>query len=507
MSSTGSPGRTPGSPVIRARQLVGATSASAATTLWLALLGLLTTPYMLHELGAAAYGVFALITIVSAYLSNLEFGFGHALVRFAARAHATGDEVQERRVLETSLAVFFAAALVAGGAAFLLAPRVVRSFATVPAGIQDEAVNAARYGAGILFFALMATFFQSTLAGLGRFQAVVAMRAIGGTLISASAVATVAFGGELDDVLLVQLLVGSVSFLVLAALVSGRGRWLLPRFHRPTASEMARYAGFVFLAGLAYQLMLQGPPTVLAGHVDTAELATYTVPAIVLQQVTLLATSASLGFLPLASAESASADRSRLAAIFRSHVRLSLLVMGPIAAYLAIFAEPLLATWIDADFAAEAADPLRFLSAAAIVLAISGPPADVARGLGRPAWIVAYTVSAAALEIVLALALVSRHGAAGVAAGMWIGLTLATLPLLLIVARRLLDLPSAALAAAVAPVLLAVLALTGLYAAGAALGGAFAGAIVTGTIATAAYAAVVWTKVLDDGERRALSRR
>ena len=95
--------------VIRARQLVTAAGGSAATTGWLALLGLVTTPYMLHELGTAAYGVFALVTIVSGYLSNLEFGFGHALVRFLARAHGMEDRVQERRVLETSLAVFLPA--------------------------------------------------------------------------------------------------------------------------------------------------------------------------------------------------------------------------------------------------------------------------------------------------------------------------------------------------------------------------------------------------------------
>ena len=495
------------SPIIRARELVGAAGGSAAATLWLALLGLLTTPYMLHQLGAAAYGVFALISIVAAYLSNLEFGFGHALVRFAAKAHGEGDAVAERRVLETSLAVFLVAGTTAGAAAFALAPHVVHSYGNVPSGLQDDALTALRLGAVILLYALLSTFWTCALVAVGRFSIVVASRVVTGTLVSLAAVLTVAFGGGLGDVLLAQLVIGTASlgFLVVAATAT-QGYLARPRIHRPTFKAMARFSGFVFVAGLAFQLMLQSPPTVLAAHVSTAELATYAIPAIVLQQLLMLASSASLGFLPMASAESAGTDRTRLASIFGSHLRLTLLVMGPIVAYLAVFAETLLSAWIDDAFAAQAAGPLRFLAVGALIVALGAPPADVVRGLGRPGWLVVYAVGASAIEIVAALALVTEHGAAGVAFALLLGVGLATPPLIVAVAHRLLGISVSELTRSVARPLAAVLAAAGAYALASALDSSFAVAILTGFVATGLYAWVVYRGVLSEPERRALRR-
>ncbi len=75
---------------VSAPQLASLSVGIGSVTLWLGLLGLVTTPIMIHHLGATRYGVFALISIMSAYLMNLEFGFGTATVRFLARAYAAG---------------------------------------------------------------------------------------------------------------------------------------------------------------------------------------------------------------------------------------------------------------------------------------------------------------------------------------------------------------------------------------------------------------------------------
>ena len=92
------------------------------------------------------------------------------------------------------------------------------------------------------------------------------------------------------------------------------------------------------------------------------------------------------------------------------------------------FSEPLLSTWISADFAADAADPMRLLGAAALMVALSGAPADVARGLGRPAWVLAFTMTAAIVGLAVALVVVESRGAAGAAFALCAGLAVSTMP-------------------------------------------------------------------------------
>src|SRR3954453_16374276 len=103
----------PSAKTIGAHELAATSVGLGAVTVWLGLLGLITTPILIHHLGATRYGVFALITIMSAYLLNLELGFGHATVRFLARARAAGDSREAEHVLGTALAVFVAGGLVA----------------------------------------------------------------------------------------------------------------------------------------------------------------------------------------------------------------------------------------------------------------------------------------------------------------------------------------------------------------------------------------------------------
>lgn len=492
---------------ISATQLAGVSVGIGSITLWLALLGLVTTPIMIRYLGATRYGVFALISIISAYLMNLEFGFGTATLRFLARAHATGDTKEQANVLGTSLAVFLVGGITAAALVFAGAPWIAQTFFHGPALLRPEATDAIRLGAVILLLAFLSSFASVSLQALARFRTVAITRVVFGTLASASAVAAVLVGGHLRLVLGAQAVVGAGLCVVLfVALWRAVGPEARPRIDRATFKMMAGYGAFILLSGLAYQLLLQGPPTVLAHLAPTAALAAFAVPNMILQQLVGVATSTSFGFMPFASAASVDHDRSHLAAVFRSNLRLTLLVIGPVAIYLAIFAHPLFATWISVRFAASASAPMRFLALAAVMLALSAVPADVVRGLGRPRVLVAYTTVAALIAIGTAIPLASSYRAGGAALALALALTVVTLPFIGLVAKGMLGIgfadlimrfvrPAIALAALAAAFGLAIIAST-----------SFLMALAAGLVGATLYPVAVFRFVLDDRERAALRR-
>ena len=128
----------------------------------------------------------------------------------------------------------------------------------------------------------------------------------------------------------------------------------------------------------------------------------------------------------------------------------------------------------------------------------------MARALGRPRWVLVYTTSVAVLGVGLSLLLVSSYRAFGVALAVLLSLALATVPLLVVVARRLLALGPAALAGALARPLLAVAAAGATWLAAAiALDGVLA-ALVAGAVVAAAYAAGTAAWVLESRERASL---
>jgi O-antigen/teichoic acid export membrane protein len=493
--------------VISARRLVLQAVGSAGANVWLALLGLVTTPYVLLGLGSAAYGVFAMVSIVSAYLSNLEFGFGYATVRYLARARAARDAPAERRVLDTSLGVFLAGGI-AGGALLLAgSPLLVGSFFHVPAEIRDPALQAFRIGGLILAGSFLVSFYSAALQALGRFDWLNGSRVVFGTLSSLGAAGVVAAGGGLVGVFSVQAAIVVVSCLVQGfALTRVRGQGARPRMDRRTLREMGAFGLLVFAGGIAYQWMINGPPVVLAARVSSAEIPAFSVPHTVLQKLILLITSAGMAFYPFASAASADGDRTVLGSVFRSHLRLTIVVMGPIVAYLGVFAEPLLAVWVSPEFGRAAGPCLRLLSAATLILALSSPAADLARGLGHPLWVLVYTTTVAVLGMGAALLLVPRGRAAGAALAFLLGQVLVTFPFLAIVARRLLALRLGALVRALGGPLAAVAGVTLAYVTAAPLLPGIVPMLLAGALVTGAYAAGVCAWVLDPRERETLLR-
>lgn len=485
------------------RQVAG----SAGVNVWLALLGLLTTPYLLLRLGGAAYGVFAMVSLVSAHLSNLELGFGHATIRYLAKARGARDLAGERAVLNTSFVVFLAGG-VTGGAVFVLAARFLATrFFQIPPELQPAALTAFRLGGAILAASFLASFFGAALQALGRFDWLNGSRLVFGSTAALVAVAAVAAGFGLQGVLLAQTVIALASALVLGwALRSTRGEPLRLRARIATLREMAAFGVVAFAAGIAYQWMINGPPVVLATQVPSAELPAFSVPHAVLQKLSLLIASASMAFFPFASAASALGDRSALAPVFLSHLRLTTLGMGPIAAYLAVFARPLLAAWVSADFADQAAPCLRLLAVAAFMLALSGPPADVARGFGHPLWVLVYTAGVAVLGLGASFVLVPAYRAPGAALALLLSVGLGTIPLLFAVAHHFLGMGPRVLVGALGRPLVALAGLLVAYRFGQLLAPGLLGALLTGFLATGVYSWLVVALVLDPRELGVLRR-
>ena len=487
------------------QRLVRVARSAAGMNIWLAALGFVTAPIMLDRLGRPAYGVFAVVNLVSAQLNNLEFGFGFGMVRFLARAKASGDRAFGQRVNDTSLAVFLAGGAVGGLAMTLAAPWLVRTFADVPPALRDEAVMSFRIGGTIIFSAFLSSFFSNILQGLSAFTPLLVVQAATGTLASVAAVVTVLLGGDLVPVMVVMAVVAATGAIATGtAAFRAWGAPARPAIHWPTFREMGRFSVLIFGGALGYQLLMAGPAAVLAASVPAALVPAFSVPFLVLQKLVLLVTSASLGFFPYASEESVAESRERLARTFAAHLRVTTLVMGPIAAVLAVFADRLLTTWISADFAADAATPLRFLAGAALVLAWSSPPADASRALGRPGPAMAYTWVVGGLSVVGTMVLVGEHSASAPAVATLVALLVGTIPLLVYTAVRLLDFTPARLVADLAPVLAAVAALTGALLFGRELLGGIVGAGVVSAVALGVFVVACAQLVLRPEERRAV---
>ena len=71
------------------------------------------SPFVVHRLGDAAYGVWVLIASLTGYLGLLDMGVRAAVTRYIPKFHTQGEHEESSRIVSSALALFAAAGLIA----------------------------------------------------------------------------------------------------------------------------------------------------------------------------------------------------------------------------------------------------------------------------------------------------------------------------------------------------------------------------------------------------------
>lgn len=111
------------------------------------LTGLLYTPFMLRCLGQNEYGLYSLVASIIAYLTLLDFGFGSAIVRYAAKTRATKGKEEEWSLYGMFMSGYSIIGLLMAIGGIVLYLNVDRMF--------DRTMTEAELGAAKIMMALM----------------------------------------------------------------------------------------------------------------------------------------------------------------------------------------------------------------------------------------------------------------------------------------------------------------------------------------------------------------
>lgn len=500
-------------PRSRSDRFVRIGAANSGVTIAIAATALVTTPYLLTRLGRASYGVFALTGAVAAQVANLELGFGYSTIRYLASARAEGDKVAERHILNTSLTVFLAAAVV-GSAGILLASRwLTFTYADVPNDLLQATEVAFQVSAASVGVSFLLSYVRVVLQATERFGPIIVFQLVAGVASTAVAVATVALGGGLVAVVVGQLVVVVLTLLGLAAAWAVGPERLpvpLPVPNVPTLRKMARFGVTVFAGGVGYQLFLSGPLVVLGGVVPAAAIPVFSIPWMIVQRCIQAASSASVALLPFLSAASARNEHAALRIGFLRHLRVSWLAGGAGASFLVVMGEPMMTLWLGPDLGRPAARSLAWLAVAFALIILSIGPAEMARARAHAAGVSAYTWGLAVVALALAVALGRSNGPEGAAMAVCAAAVLSTPPLILWGAHSALSLPPVAVVAALARPTLLIVALAAALAAGRQVISTAAIEVMVGSAVAIGSAAIAFFSVLNSHERnafRSLARR
>jgi O-antigen/teichoic acid export membrane protein len=379
--------------------------------------GVVVSPFMVHRLGDAAFGVWVLIFSITSYFSVLDFGVRASIGRFVARYAARGDLDGLRRFVNTSLA-----ACAVMGVAVLLLTLAGTGCLGVLFKIPAGSLGAARVlflliGADVaLAFGL--SIFGCVLEGYQNFWPLNAVQIVAVLARGVLTLAVLAMGGGLVSIAIIVLGTNLARHLVCAVIVLRTTPLRLGARYldRSVLGQLFGYSATAFMIFIAESLRFQADALVIGAFVSAAAITTFAIGSKLVEYASSIVVSMSQVFTPMASHHDAAGDRESVRRVFLASNRACALVIFPLCAALILLGKPLIEAWMGAKYLVSYPILVLLIVPRTLLLAQSGS-IRILLGLGRQRTFALATMLDGIANLLLSIVLVRRWGIIGVAWG------------------------------------------------------------------------------------------
>ncbi len=347
--------------------------------------GLFMTPYILHRLGEARFGILALTTVVTGVAGILDFSLKSSFIKFLAELEAQGDLEGRDQVVATSV-VFYAVFGTVGLGLFALFGDWILDLLLIPDGLRTEAHF-------VFWIALCGLFLSGVLsifpAMCDARQRIDLTNGLGvACLLGSTALTIIALehGGGLQGVALAQFL-GITSFhigsIALAQTIAGPLHFSVGRARWSWFRQLFSFGLKLHISSTCATVNRQLDKFLLSRWAGLGTVASYEIGLRVASNAGSFQPFLAAALLPAASHLDAVGDRVRLVEMYERASRYLFLVGIPPFALIMVSSPDLVMAWMGrADPMAAAV--LRLLAAGLMVNSLSNAMANICQGIGRP---------------------------------------------------------------------------------------------------------------------------
>jgi O-antigen/teichoic acid export membrane protein len=343
--------------------------ANYGSQIYSTLLGIALVPVYLRYLGAEAYGLVGVFTMMQGWFQLLDLGLSPTLAREAARYKGGAVSAFELRSLLRVLEAFFVGvALLAAGAVVLGASWIANFWLNV------EHLPAARVVTSVMLMGLAVPLrwtsglYRGAINGFERHTWLAAFNASVSTARYIGVLLALTLLGKEPEVFFAyQLAVAAAECTMLVAMTYHlaprvpAGQTL--RLSWAPVAKVGQFSGVVAITGIIWVLTTQFDRLLLSRFISLSEYGYFTLAIVVANGINMLGSPIAMPLMPRLArlhAEDRQADAMRL---YRKATRGLAALVAPAIAMLAVFPQPLLWSWTGNAVAAQRAAPILTLYA------------------------------------------------------------------------------------------------------------------------------------------------
>lgn len=392
------------------------------------LISFFLSPYMVHELGAAGFGVWSLAMGLLGYLGLIDFGIRQAVNRFVAHYHAIGDHLESSQIVSTAIKLF----AIASAAVILLAATLAYFsplLFNIPASLLNDMRIVILIGGITVGMSILGGVFGGVVTGVQRFDAQCVLDILTASVRAAGTVIVLHNGLGLIALAFVHLgasVLNLVAYQYVSRALYRELRILFRYPMLPHAKVLLAFAlpsfGIFALGVLAFQ-----SDAIVIGILLPIEAVTfYAIASNLVTQARELTNSLAFLMTPRVSAI-ASRDSSLVGGQIVAVAKLAMLLIGPVAITFFVRGQSFIGLWMGDEYASVSGSVLAVLAVVLWAGALRAVAVNSLTGLGKQRILIPSFMAEAFVNISLSIALIKPFGVWGVALGTMIPHSVITL--------------------------------------------------------------------------------
>jgi O-antigen/teichoic acid export membrane protein len=383
------------------------------------LVGVFLSPFILHKLGDAAFGIWVLIFSLTGYYGIFDFGIRSSIIRYVSKYTATRDLEEVSGLLNTAM---FTYACV--GALCLLITAVGCIFIDRVFNIPPAFHSTARWLLLIVGTSVALGFpfgvFGGILEGLQKFYVLNWTNIIFSSLLRAVLIVFYLHRGY--GLLTVALItVGlPIAGSVVRAVVALRElpvEFSLRYISRDSFRRMANYSAVTFMILISWRLRFKTDAVVIGTFLSSAAITYFYAGSRLVDYAGEVVSSLAQIFVPMSSQSDAAGDTERLRKIFIAGNRACAFVIFPITAMFIVLGKSMIEAWVGKKYVAQGYPVLLTLIIPYTLMLIQGASSRILFGMSRHGKLAVVTMVEGISNLGLSILLVRPYGIIGDAFG------------------------------------------------------------------------------------------
>jgi O-antigen/teichoic acid export membrane protein len=314
---------------------------------------LLATPYLLHRMGLAQYGLWMVATAAITSSSYISTGFGDAALKYAAAYRGKNDLERVAEILRVNLTINLVLGTGLAIAIWLASPLAVRHIPTLTPALQSTAIPVFRISAFVLVVRSIESVFVAALRAYERYGPAVQINVAVRIAMIAAACLLVANGRGLLAIMVAMLLFACASALLqMMAARTVLGRIAFYPSIKPSAfSEVFHFGCFSWLQALAGCMFSYADRLLIGFMLGATSVAYYSVCVQAAQPIHGLIAAGLHFTFPHLSARMSSASEGEMRRVVLKILSLNLLLTAVLCLPLVLLSKLILRVWMGAAFA------------------------------------------------------------------------------------------------------------------------------------------------------------